>query len=226
MKKIYVLDDEAEILAIIRRFLQQESYHVETFSDSQKLLKRVAESAPDMFILDIMLPTEPDGFQVCVTLRQRLSTPIIFLSAKSQELDRIMGLELGADDYLTKPFSPRELVARVKAIFRRLEPEAKMPEEDITYKGLSIFPQGRTAYFHNQEIRLTSKEYDLLTLLLDNVNRAFSRQQLLDLVWGPEYFGNERAVDDLVKRVRKKLREAGAPVLIATVWGYGYKIQD
>lgn len=225
LKTIYVLDDESDILDLIRKYLEKEGYSVAVFSDAEELLRQAERELPHMFILDIMLPGEMDGFELCRRLRQLGDTPIIFVSAKSEELDRILGLELGADDYLSKPFSPRELVARVKTIFRRMDSLGRK-QKLIEHKGVRVFPEERRIVINGREADFTAKEFELLALLLKNINRAFSRQELLDLIWGYDYVGDIRAVDDLVKRVRKKLREHDSPVVISTVWGYGYKIAD
>lgn len=225
VKKIFILDDEPDILEIIKKYLVKEGYAVESFSSAESLLESPGFGIADMFILDIMLPGEMDGLELCKQIRKNSNVPIIFVSAKGEELDRIIGLELGGDDYLVKPFSPRELVARVKTVFRRIDARSK-GQEPIEHNGLRIIPSAREVLFNDQKIEFTGKEYELLVLLLQNLNSAFSRQRLLDLVWGYDYVGDIRAVDDLVKRVRRKLREAGATVSIATVWGYGYKILE
>lgn len=225
VKKIFILDDEPDILEIIKKYLIREGYLVEPFSSAESLLESTDFASADMFILDIMLPGEMDGLELCRQIRKKSNVPIIFVSAKGEELDRIIGLELGGDDYLVKPFSPRELVARVKTVFRRMDARGR-EQELIEHNGLRIMPVAREVLLNNQKIELTGKEYELLVLLLQNLNSAFSRQRLLDLVWGYDYVGDIRAVDDLVKRVRRKLREAGSPVSIATVWGYGYKIEE
>lgn len=225
MKNIFILDDEQDILELITKYLIKEGYSIEAFSRAESLLECASLGNADMFILDIMLPGEMDGLELCRQLRKKSDVPIIFVSAKGEELDRIIGLELGGDDYLVKPFSPRELVARIKTVFRRIDARGK-EQETLEHNGLRIVPSARQVLFDNQKIDLTGKEYELLVILLQNVNSAFSRQRLLDLVWGYDYVGDIRAVDDLVKRVRKKLREAGSPVSIATVWGYGYKVGE
>lgn len=225
MKKIFVLDNEQQILELITKYLEREGYSVFGFTSAEALLGRTATVHVDMFILDIMLPGEMDGLDLCRHLRKKTDVPIIFVSAKGEELDRILGLELGGDDYMVKPFSPRELVARVKTIFRRMD--ARQKEQDtLEHNGLRIIPSAREVTFNGQKVELTAKEYELLLLLLEHINTAFSRQRLLDLIWGYDYVGDVRAVDDLVKRVRRKLRDAGSPAFIATVWGYGYKIQE
>lgn len=223
MKSIFIVDDEENIRELIRKYLEREGYQVTTFSNAQQVMERLRHDYPDMFILDVMMPGM-DGLELCKTIRERGQTPIIFVSAKDEEVDKILGLELGGDDYLAKPFSPRELVARVKTVFRRQTSVEKGPL--ISVNDLTINPGERRVLVQGQEVELTNKEYQLLSLLAGHLNRAFSREELLDKIWGFDYVGDIRAVDDLVKRVRRKLREKRSQVEITTVWGYGYKIND
>jgi len=175
-----------------------------------------------MWILDIMLPGM-DGYEFCKKIRHESETPIIIISAKDDEIDKILGLELGGDDYLTKPFSPRELVARVKRLFQRTKQQIhQKPEDRVKVDGLLIDKQERRVFLHGEECHLTTKELDMLILLTENVNRAFSREELLVKVWGDDYFGSDRAVDDLVKRIRKKIPN----IPLDTVWGYGYRYRS
>ena len=225
MKTVFILDDERAILDLISKYLTKEGYSEETFLNAEDLLKRLEIKMPDMFVLDIMLPGGMDGLELCRHLRTVTTTPIIFVSAKGEELDRILGLELGADGYLTKPFSPRELVAYIKTIFRRVDFSNEAPSL-IEYGDLKLSVEERWASVNSKDLELTAKEFDLLSNLLGNINKAFSRQELLDRIWGYDYVGDIRVVDDLVKRLRRKLREAGAAVGISTVWGYGYKIGE
>lgn len=221
MKKIFVVDDDVNIAELIRKYLEKEGLGVEVFHSGDHVLQAISRSEPDMYVLDIMMPGT-GGLDLCREIRKKGNTPIIFVSAKGEEFDRVLGLELGADDYLTKPFSPRELVVRVKNIFRRLSDPKTTTEYSVA--DLAVIPQRRAARVGDNEIELTSKEYQLLELLAGNPGYAFSRQQILDRVWGIDYIGDARAVDDLVKRLRKKIREQGSSVQISTVWGYGYKI--
>jgi len=221
MKKIFVVDDDVNIAELIRKYLEKEGFGADVFHSGEHVLEAISRNEPDMYILDIMMPGT-GGLDLCREIRKKGNTPIIFVSAKGEEFDRVLGLELGADDYLTKPFSPRELVVRVKNIFRRLsEPRANT---EYSVADLAVIPQRRAARVGVNEIELTSKEYQLLELLAGNPGFAFSRQQILDRVWGIDYIGDARAVDDLVKRLRKKIREQGSSVQISTVWGYGYKM--
>lgn len=224
MRTIFVIDDEENIRYIISEYLLREGFHVETFASVEDALERLQSGFPDMFILDIMLPGK-DGLEFCRDIRSRSGVPVIFISARGEEIDRILGLELGGDDYLTKPFSPRELVARVRSIFRRASIPI-IPEEVLTNGNLTINPNDRRITVGDREVMLTPKEYELLLLLVQQPQRTFNRQELLDRVWGCDYVGGTRAVDDLVKRLRKKLRDSGSDKNVKTIWGYGYRFED
>ncbi|WP_151191787.1 response regulator transcription factor [Desulfotomaculum copahuensis] len=223
MKTVFIVDDDLNTCKLVRQYLRQEGFAVEIFGSVSAVEERLKTGFPDMFVLDIMLPGE-DGLAFCRRIRAGNRVPIIFISARGDELDRVLGLDLGGDDYLAKPFSPRELVARVKAVFRRAGTAGEQVPEALAVNDLRIMPGERRVVVSGREVDFTPKEFELLHLLLRNPGRAFSREQLLDAVWGYDYVGDVRAVDDLVKRVRKKLRERGSPVEIATVWGYGYKL--
>ncbi len=222
MSTIYVLDDEENIRLLISSYLQNEGFTVETFCSAEDLLHRLTSGYPDMFILDIMLPGQ-DGLEFCREIRQHSTVPVIFISARRKALDRITGLEIGGDDYLSKPFSPWELIARVRSVFRR----TLAPSESRSYLqagNLKLIPVDRLVLVNGKEITVTTKEYELLALLVQQPQRTFNRQELLDRVWGYDYDGSERAVDDLVKRLRKKLKENGSENNIQTIWGYGYRL--
>lgn len=222
MTAIWVLDDEKNIRDLIRRYLEKEDYTVRTFASAEELESALISSKPDMFILDIMLPGS-DGLSLCRSIRKKYDMPIIFVSARGEEFDRVLGLELGADDYLAKPFSPRELVIRVKTIMRRLQP-ADYISKPLVLKNITLNPEQRKVTINNEDISFTAKEYDLFLYLAKSPNRPFSRIQLLEQVWGFDYEGEERAVDDTVKRIRRKIREKGAQPELSTVWGYGYRL--
>jgi DNA-binding response OmpR family regulator len=224
LRTIFVVDDEENIRYLISEYLLREGFKVESFSTVEEVKKRLESGFPDMFILDIMLPGE-DGLEFCQEIRKRSGTPIIFISARSEEIDRILGLELGGDDYLTKPFSPRELVARVRSLFRRSF-IAPLTETSYCIENIKIFNQDRRVLIDEKEVMLTPKEYELFILLVQQPQRTFNRHELLDRVWGCDYVGGVRAVDDLVKRLRKKLREGGANKNVKTIWGYGYRFED
>ena len=225
-KLIYVVDDEQNIRELIKSYLIKEGFEVEVFVDGESALARFCVKKADMLIIDIMMHGM-DGYELCREIRKSSNVPIIMVSAKDEEIDRILGLELGSDDYVSKPFSPRELVVRVKAIFRRTrddESEISQQRNGIKCEDIVLLPDERKVAIKDSEIELTAKEYDLLLYLIKNKNRVFTREQLLNSVWSYEYIGDTRAIDDLIKRLRKKLGEAGSLLKITTVWGYGYKI--
>ncbi len=223
MTDIWVVDDEKNIRDLICRYLEKESYKVRTFKNAEELENALVSSIPDMFILDIMLPGI-DGLSLCRQIREKHNLPVIFVSARGDEFDRVLGLELGADDYLSKPFSPRELVLRVNTVFRRLQPTEESADKQINLKNISVIPEQRRVTVNGEDAALTGKEYELFYFLASSPNRPYSRQQLLESIWGLHYEGEDRAVDDTVKRIRKKIREKGALPELNTVWGFGYRL--
>lgn len=225
MKHIFVVDDERNIRDLIRKYLEKENFQVSVFESAQNVVNEISRLKPDMLVLDIMMPGT-DGLELCKEIRKNSDLPIIFVSARDEELDRILGLELGADDYLAKPFSPRELVVRIKNIFRRLDRNSQVKAEELFVKDIKVECHRRYVEKDGQEIKLTTKEYDLLEFLVRNKNMPFTREQLLEKVWGYDYIGDIRVIDDLIKRLRKKLLDAGALLEIKTVWGFGYRIDD
>lgn len=225
MKHIFVVDDEQNIRDLIRKYLEKESFQVTMFENAQNVISEINRLMPDLLVLDIMMPGA-DGLELCREIRKRSEIPIIFVSARDEELDRILGLELGADDYLSKPFSPRELVARIKNVFRRLEKSRQVKSETLTIKDIKVECHRRYIEKNEVELALTTKEYDLLEFLIRNKNMPFTREQLLEKVWGYDYIGDIRVIDDLIKRIRKKLAEAESELEIKTVWGYGYRVDD
>ena len=222
MTEIWVVDDEENIRNLVRHYLEKESYKVRTFTSSEAVESALVTDTPDMFILDIMLPGS-DGLSLCRKIRENYNIPIIFVSARGEEFDRVLGLELGADDYLAKPFSTRELVVRVKTIFRRLQPTDDLTST-LTLKNMVIYPDLRKITINGEEVSFSNKEYDLIYFLASSPGRPFSRDMLLENIWGYDYEGEERAVDDTVKRIRKKIREKEALPELSTVWGYGYRL--
>lgn len=227
-KLIYVCDDEENIRELIKSYLLRENYTVETFENGIDLLSAFKIKQPDMIVLDIMLPGM-SGLDICRDLRKTSDVPIILVSARDDTFDKVLGLELGSDDYIAKPFSPRELVARIKTVFRRVkEPESREASEskiqDIQIKDIYIKLGERLVLKDQHQIDFTIKEFDLLYFLAVNKNMVFNRDQLLTAVWGEDFFGDGRSVDDLIKRIRKKLKTADSELEITTVWGYGYKI--
>lgn len=221
---IGVVEDDANIQNIVSAYLKKEGFPVTVLSSAEDAWQLWETQPPDMWILDIMLPGM-DGYDFCKKIREESDVPIIIISAKDEEIDKILGIELGGDDYLTKPFSPRELVARVKRLFKRTKPVAQDNDQEhdkLKVGELLVRKNDRRLFWKGQEIEVTTKEYDMLLLFAENVNRAFSREELLIKIWGDDYFGSDRAVDDLVKRIRKKLDD----IQLETVWGFGYRFRS
>lgn len=219
--KILVVDDEESIVTLLEFNLEQAGFTVISSFDGKNALKQVIQEKPDLIILDLMLP-ELDGLEVCKQLRQRgITTPILMLTAKSDELDKVLGLELGADDYLTKPFSTRELLARVKAILRRTQMKKLTLEEEerLRVGELEIVPGNFEAYYQGKELNLTPKEFELLVFLVRNKGRVLTREQLLNTVWDYDFVGDTRIVDVHISHLREKINKA----YIKTVRGLGYK---
>lgn len=218
---ILVVDDEQKIIDLARMYIEQEGYHVESATNGQKALEKILNDEPALVVLDLMLPGL-DGLEVCRRVRSESDVPIIMLTARSDDIDKIVGLELGADDYLTKPFNPRELVSRIKAILRRSERKPATESKPITVGNLTINPQQRSVMIDNEAVDLRMKEFDLLLTLAENPNIVFSRDRLLDVVWGYNFAGETRTVDVHVAHLRHKLK--GMTATIETVWGMGYKL--
>lgn len=224
LQLIFVVDDEKNIRHLISQYLLREAFQVELFGSAEEVLSRLESGYPDMFILDIMLPGK-DGLELCRYIRKRSGVPVIFISARGEELDRVLGLELGGDDYLSKPFSPRELVARVRSVLRRTL-FTQYSGEILDAGNIKIHTADRRITIEDNEVMLTPKEYEMLLLFIQHPCRNFNRQDLLDRVWGYDYMGDNRAVDELVKRLRKKLRDCKSTKNIKTIWGYGYRFDD
>lgn len=227
MKRIYIADDEENIRNLIQMFLSKEGFQVQCFADGESLLKAFLADPADMVIIDIMMPGL-DGFGVCSALRRKSNVPIIMVSARDTEADRITGITLGSDDYLVKPFSPSELVVRVKSLFRRIEMDRKVLDKanDVSMGNLTILPHQKCALVSGQNLDLTLTELSLLLYLLQNRDRAISREELLNMVWGYESEVETRATDDTVKRLRRKLALKECTVEIETVWGFGFKLRE
>lgn len=223
MKHVFVVDDEKNIRDILQKYIENEGYKVTLFSDGQHVYQEMLRLKPDLLIIDIMMP-HIDGLELCKEIRKTSDIPIIFVSARDGEFDRILGLELGGDDYLTKPFSPRELMVRIKNIFRRIEKSSGGAQQIVTIRDVTIDTDKRYIEKNGQEIKLTTKEYDLFLFLAKNKGKPFTREELLEFIWGYEFAGDGRLIDDLVKRVRKKLEHSS--VELSTIWGYGYRIDD
>ena len=219
---ILVVDDEANIIALAKMYLEKEGYQVATAADGAEALRKKDEINPALIVLDLMLP-EVDGWEVCRRIRANSDLPIIMLTARDDDVDKIVGLELGADDYLTKPFNPRELVARVKAVLRRTV-RTEQPGQALDIADLAIDPARREATVAGKRIPLRTKEFDLLLALVEHKGIVLSRDQLLDLVWGFDFSGQTRTVDVHIAHLRDKLAES--QLEIETVWGVGYKLVD
>jgi len=216
---VVVVEDDPHIADLVDLYLRREGFRVLLAGDGEKGLEIFRQEDPSIVILDVGLPGPRDGFDVCRDIRAGSSVPVLFLTARDDEVDRILGLELGADDYLVKPFSPRELVARVRAILRRTR-EGPAPQDVIALGDLEVDLRRREARHSGNVIALTTREFDLLAFLANNVGLALTRQQLLDGVWGSDWYGDERTVDVHVAQLRKKL---GSDLPLATVWGVGYR---
>jgi DNA-binding response OmpR family regulator len=218
---IVVVEDDPSIADLLSTYLRNAGYRTLLASDGTKALELFQREHPAMMILDLNLPGELDGLDICREVRRHSEIPLMMVTARDAELDRVIGLELGADDYVTKPFSPRELTARVKAILRRSARSSLDATEIITVKEIIIDQRRREVSVHDQVIPLTTREFDLLVFLASNRGSVLSRKQLLDGVWGPEWYGDDRTVDVHVRQLRKKL---DAHFALTTVWGVGYRL--
>lgn len=216
MYKICFVEDEKDLNDLMKTYLEREGYEVLNFYDGKSALDYVGNKA-HLWILDIMLGDSISGYDIIKKIREKDSTvPVIFTSARDQDLDKIIGLELGSDDYVTKPYSPKELVLRVNNIMKRVYLKST---EKVTYENYTIDLDKRTVSDGEKELSLTTLEFDLLMMFLQNRNKSFSREDILETVWGPDYFGSDRVVDDLVRRLRKKMPN----IHINTLYGYGYR---
>lgn len=225
--KILIADDDDSILELIKLYLEKDGFLVVCARNGEEALRKAEHHRPDLIVLDIMMPVL-DGWEACKAIQQRHRLPVIMLTARSEDYDKILGLELGADDYITKPFNPRELVARIKAVLRRTrENAADRPQAHpraLQYRDLAINLNEFTVTRGEQQVPLTRKELELLWVLASQPNQVFSREQLLSQVWGYDYTGDTRTVDTHIKRLRRKLGESGAWD-IKTVWSVGYKFE-
>ncbi len=234
LTKILVVDDESSIVTLLQFNIEKAGFDVVTAEDGRTGYELALSEKPDLIVLDLMLP-EMDGIEVCKQLRQdKVETPILMLTAKDDELDKIIGLELGADDYLTKPFSPREVVARIKAILRRsagkaadVEPEDAQKERALQIGELKILTESYEVYLRDELLDLTPKEFELLVYLANHRGKVFSRDQLLDAVWNYDYIGETRIVDVHVSHLRDKIEaDTKQPRYIKTIRGFGYKMEN
>jgi DNA-binding response OmpR family regulator len=222
--EILVVDDDANIGRLIRLYLEKEGYSVECVHRGDTAVEVFKNNNPKLVLLDIMLPGM-DGWSVCREIRKNSNVPIIMLTAKGETFDKVLGLELGADDYIVKPFDPKELMARVKAVMRRSEPKEKI-SSILAFQELIINMDNYSVTYYGKEMELPPKEMELLYYLASHKNNVFTREQLLEQVWGFDYFGDSRTVDVHIKRLREKFPlEADVPWKIKTVWGVGYKFE-
>lgn len=224
MAKILITDDDRSIVELMRLYLEKEGYTCITAENGKVALKKFETEAPDLLILDVMMP-EMDGWQVCREIRKTSSTPIIMLTAKGETFDKVLGLELGADDYMVKPFETKELIARIKAVLRRTETQAEPSMEEVSFPGLSVNLSNYELKINDKITEVPPKELELLYFLASNPNRVFTREQLLEEVWGFDYFGDSRTVDVHIKRLREKLENMNENWQLKTVWGVGYKFE-
>ncbi len=222
--KILIVDDDTNIVELIRLYLEKEGFDTAIAYNGQRALELFKEEAPSLVILDIMLPGM-DGWQVCREIRRISNIPIIMLTAKGETFDKVLGLELGADDYMVKPFDTKELVARVKAVLRRSESNDSKAAKELVYPNLTINLSNYELKLAGNIVEIPPKELELLYFLASNPNRVFTREQLLEEVWGFDYFGDSRTVDVHIKRLREKLEGMEGNWQLKTVWGVGYKFE-
>lgn len=222
--KVLIVDDDTNIVELIRLYLEKENFEVVVAYNGQAAVEAFKEEAPSLVILDLMLPIM-DGWQVCREIRRISNIPIIMLTAKGETFDKVLGLELGADDYMVKPFDTKELVARVKAVLRRSETKDMKAKKEIVYPNLAINLSNYELKLAGNVIEIPPKELELLYFLASNPNHVFTREQLLEEVWGFDYFGDSRTVDVHIKRLREKLEGIEGTWQLKTVWGVGYKFE-
>ena len=225
MKRLLICDDNLQILEVLKQYAIREGYEVFLAKDGVEAMEVFYKRSYDAVLLDVMMP-KMDGFEVCKEIRKSSMVPIIMITARGEDYERIMGLDMGADDYVIKPFSPLEVMARLRAILRRMEPMQGSPQEVIEKKTLKIYPEKCEVYIAGQEVLLTKKEVEILILLASNEEKVFSRNHILDSVWGSDYFGDSRTIDTHIKRLRAKLEKYDHPEWdIITVRGFGYKFE-
>lgn len=225
MQTILIVDDDENVHEFLKLYLKKEGYNTISAYNGNDALKLFRENSPSVVILDVMMPGI-DGFEVCKAIRKESKVPILMLTAKGEDIDKILGLEIGADDYITKPFNPREVTARIKAVLRRVDDFSNVSNKIIRYKNLEINLNDYTVKVNDSPVQCTSKEIEILWVMASNPNRVFTREQLLETVWGYEYAGETRTVDTHIKRIRAKLGiNENYPWDIKTVWGVGYKFE-
>ena len=224
MPKLLIVDDNQQITSILADYAKKNHYDVLIAYDGETALELFQTVQPDVILLDVMMPKK-DGFAVCREIRQTSNVPILMITARGEDFERIMGLEIGADDYIVKPFSPGEVMARIKAVMRRVQQDP-MNQQQLNFDDLTVNLENYTVTISKQPILLTKKEIDLLWTLAGNRQKAYSRDELLNLLWGFDYFGDTRTVDSHIKRLRSKLNQVPHPTWeIKTIWGVGYKFE-
>lgn len=225
MQSVLIVDDDENVHEFLSLYLKKEGYNVVSAFNGKEAIKLFHEASPSIIILDIMMP-EIDGLDTCKAIRKESKVPIIMLTARGEDFDKILGLEIGADDYITKPFNPKEVAARIKAVLRRVEDISREPNKVLHYNGLEINLSDYIVKIKGEAAVFTSKEIEILWALANKPGRVFSREQLLELVWGCEYSGDTRTIDTHIKRIRAKLNiQDDNPWDIKTVWGIGYKFE-
>ena len=223
--KILIADDDKNIVELLRLYIEKEGYTTVTALNGREAIAAFNREKPDLVVLDIMMP-EIDGWQVCKEIRKSSEIPIIMLTAKGETFDKVLGLELGADDYVVKPFETKELIARIKAVLRRYDSKTKaVVSDEVKYENLSVNLANYELKLNEKIIEIPPKELELLHFLASNPNRVFTREQLLEEVWGFDYFGDSRTVDVHIKRLREKLENIKGNWTLKTVWGVGYKFE-
>lgn len=225
-QKILIVDDEENICELVRLYIEKDGFEAVIAVSGNEAIAKFNTEKPDLILLDVMLPGK-DGWQVCREIRAQSNVPIIMLTAKGETFDKVLGLELGADDYVVKPFEPKELIARIRAVLRRstaLEDESAN-EDELSFEGLRINQSTYEVYIDEKKIEMPPKEFELLYFLAKNTNKVFTRDQLLDEIWGYEFFGDSRTVDVHIKRIREKLDGENRSWALKTVWGVGYKFE-
>ena len=218
---VYLVEDEKNLAEVLKAYMTREGWEVHHFADGEEAYNAINNAAPHLWILDIMLPNM-DGYQILKGIKTKADTPVIFISARDKDLDRVLGLELGSDDYLAKPFLPEELVIRAKRLLARTYAlqEGETKPNNFEINGYVIDPATRNIRDGEQLIEMTTKELDVIFLLTSNIGKAFSREEIIEYVWGSDYFGSDRAVDDVVRRIRKKLPR----LHVETLYGFGYRV--
>lgn len=222
--KILIADDDRNIVELLRLYIEKEGYTTVIAYDGKQAISSFKSENPNLVVLDVMMP-EADGWQVCKEIRKINDTPIIMLTAKGETFDKVLGLELGADDYMVKPFETKELIARIKAVLRRYDTKEKVSEDEIIYENISVNLVNYELKLNGEIVEIPPKELELLHFLASNPNRVFTREQLLEEVWGFDYFGDSRTVDVHIKRLREKIENVEGNWTLKTVWGVGYKFE-